>query len=92
MNHYRLEDDEMNEESEMSEQEIHLADEFIELARAGNNPGVEEFLSRHPQYEENLRPVVEGAALFSAEVRRFKRQYPGLKLAQLLGVPMNPRP
>ena len=48
-----------------------LADEYIVLAQAGRNPDPEEFLARNPRLEQELRPVVEGAARLSAEIRRY---------------------
>ncbi len=58
------------EEELMDEEACRLADEFLDLAQAGRNPDPEEFLFRHPAYEKILRPVVEGAAMLVAEMRR----------------------
>jgi len=71
-------------ESDMNPFARDLADEYIELCRSGDNPPAEEFLAQNPAFEEELRPVVEGAALFSELVRRFKVEHPGLGVLDLL--------
>ena len=55
----------------MDEEACRLADEYISLAQAGRNPDPEEFLARNPGLEQELRPVVEGAAMLSAVMRRY---------------------
>jgi hypothetical protein len=69
---------------EYSDEELALADEFMELERAGKHPSVEEFLSRMPEAADRLRPVLEGAEQFGALVRKFKEQNPGKGLLYLL--------
>jgi hypothetical protein len=73
---------------ELTGEEQALADEFMELERAGAGPSIEGFLARMPGSAERLRPVLEGAQLFCAEVRRFRQEFPDVKLMHVLGVPM----
>jgi hypothetical protein len=68
----------------LSEAEQVLSDEFLEQVRAGTEPDLEEFLSRLPGSEARLRPILEGAALFGAEVARFKREHPGMSIFEWL--------
>ena len=72
------------ETMELSEEEDALADEFLELARAGARPDPEQYLSKLPASEARLRPILEGAALFSGEVERFKREHPGTSIFEWL--------
>lgn len=68
----------------LSEAEQELSDEFMEQVRAGAKPDLEEFLSRLPGSEVRLRPILEGAAMFGAEVARFKREHPGTSIFEWL--------
>ena len=68
----------------LNEAEDALAEEFLELARAGARPDPEQYLSRLPGSRARLRPILEGAALFSAEVERFKREHPGVSILEWL--------
>ena len=72
------------EDCGLSESEQALSDEFMERVRAGEEPDVEEYLSRLPGSEARLRPILEGAALFGAEVARFKREHPGTSIFEWL--------
>jgi len=60
-----------------------LAREFTELARKGQALDVEAWLAQCPDQAERLRPVLEGAALFCAEVRRFRQALPDLPIVEL---------
>jgi len=68
----------------LSEAEQELSDEFMELVRAGEEPDVEQYLRRLPGSEARLRPLLEGAVLFGAEVARFKREHPGTSIFEWL--------
>lgn len=69
----------------LSEAEQALSDEFLEQVRAGAKPDLEQYLSRLPGSEARLRPILEGAVLFGAEVARFKREHPGTSIFEWLG-------
>ena len=68
----------------LSEAEQALSDEFLEMVRAGARPDLEQYLSRLPGSEARLRPILEGAVLFGAEVERFKREHPETSIFEWL--------
>jgi len=64
------------EEFRFSEEELDLAGEFFLLVRDGRNPGVEDFLARHPGHDSRLRPVLEGALMYAAGLEQYRRDHP----------------
>lgn len=63
----------MSERCVVSERE-RLADEYLGLVQARKNPDPEAFLARHPEHEAWLRPIVEGAAMLGAVMKRYEEE------------------
>ena len=86
MERHPVDDERSGEDRYLCPESQRLADAYIELARAGVEPDVEEFLARYPGLARELRPVVSGAALLAAEVRRFRAEHPDVRMTDILGV------
>ncbi len=72
---------------EFTDEEVDLAAEFDEAMLRGEEPDMEAFLARLPQYEKRLRPVLEASVWLGQEFRRIKQTYPGLRAWHLIGLP-----
>jgi hypothetical protein len=72
---------------EPSEEELDVYAEFSDALVQGRNPSVAEYTVRYPHLAPRLRPLLESAAWFQAEMNAFKARYPGLRGWHLLVPP-----
>jgi hypothetical protein len=67
--------------------EVDLVCEFDEAVLRGENPDVEEWLARLPEYSDRLRPLLETSQWLTDEFKRMKEKYPGLRAWHFIGLP-----
>lgn len=70
-------------EEDYTDIELEAFGEFSEAARDGN-PNIEEYLRRVPESAHKLRAILETVMRLSAEVGRFRVEYPDIDLGRLL--------
>lgn len=67
---------------EFTDEECSLVAGFSESYAGGENPVMEQWLSRMPESAEKLRPVLQNAVWLYTTVARLKRSHPDMDLAK----------
>lgn len=73
-----------DEELEFADAELCVVTDFLEAARDGKRPKIDEYLGRAPGSEAKLRPILETAVRLCAEFAMLRAENPGVDLAALL--------
>jgi len=51
--------------------ESDVIEEYVRLLHEGRDPDIDQFLGRHPEMADGLRPALEGAALVYREYQEY---------------------